>query len=287
MGEAGNKQIKIRQRETTHKATTPKLKERKETKFEIEKFKSFLSEETISEEKEVTTNTVPIKITQSQALQIATKAATKFFILRPQITGTKLQLKPVYVFKIRGAKKQLIGKKFVEFHILADAVNGRILKLTKGYFPTFNPAALLGLAQNEIAVLSLMKKEISVSEICARTGYSESSVRDIISKLEEKKLISSRKSGRINLYFIFAKVGIPDLRALGSEMPLAEKLKIKADIIEAKIPRKEFENFFKSLGGIVLEYHEIYYPVYVIRYLHGKKQEVISIDAVTGRPIKS
>jgi hypothetical protein len=69
-------------------------------------------------------------------------------------------------------------------------------------------------------------------------------------------------------------------------MPLAEKLKIKADIIETKIPRKEFEIFFKSLGGIVLECHELYYPIYIIRYLQGKKQEVISIDAVTGRQIR-
>lgn len=286
MGEAGNREIRTRMRETTHKATTPKLKERTETKFEIEKFKSSFENEEIAEEREISTNVVPVKINSATALEIAKKAGTKFLLVKPQITGIKLTLRPLHLFKIRESRKQLIGKKFVEFYAVADCISGKMLNLEKGYSATADPKDLIGLSQNEISVLSLMKKEISVSEICARTGYSESSAREIIAKLEERKLISNKKSGRVNLYFIFTKMRIPALGEFATEAPKIEKSKIKADIIEPKISKKEFENLFKALGGVVLEQEEIFYPFYTVRYLSGKKQETLQLDAVSGKQIR-
>lgn len=283
--------MKIRQRETQHKAITPKLIQKaaietddlKTIEIEIEK-----NQESEQELEEIKKEYVPVKVSQEQAFESIKSKTGKFLFFGQDANISNLHLKlfPMYEIQLRYLKKGLIKKGFEDFYVYLDAVEGNIVSLDKGVKILFETGQIVGLNENEINALKLLlKKELSATEISFKTGYSESSLRKIIKFLSEKKLIKTKKIGRNILYSGFTSLKMPGIRDFRKKKAELSNEPVTAELVKPRIDAKNIKTLMKGIeeNAEIIEKKMIYYPYYEAIIIKGKSKSKIVLDAVTKR----
>jgi hypothetical protein len=287
---------KIRQRETPHKAVTPKVVAKAKVGVEeLRKIEESLEqekrvEEEISEKEveEVKKLIILPKITKEKAFEII-KASTKQFKLfgkESPVSNLHAVLYPVIACEIKFVKKKMIGEEFKEQLTYFDGVSGSVLDLGNGFKTRYDVSELKGMSFQDIRILKVFKsKEKTNAEIENETGYSESAVRNSLEKLNEKKLIGSKKTGRVNTYFMLSRLEIPEIEKTGHKEVNAEEQKISASTIKPEADIKQINNFVKAIAekAELMSTKTIYYPFYRATVLVKNKSESRFVDGITGK----
>lgn len=294
---APGKIVKIKKRETSHKSVTPQvvakakvgIEELKKLEESIEKSapSSIESPEETAEKEveEVKKLTIPLKVTKEQAFEIIKKSTKQFVLFGKEspVSNLHVILYPVIECKIMYIKKKLIGEGFKEIISYFDGLTGNVLNLSNGFVVRFNIIALKELSSQEISVLAAFKsKELTISELGNATGFTESIVRSSLQKLSDKKLVGSKKVGRVNSYFLLSKIEHPSIEKIAHKQVQFEEQKITASVINPRITIKQLSNFIKSLIGKVeiISQKTVYYPFYKATVLVKNRSANRFVDGI-------
>jgi len=297
---APGKIVRIKKRETQHKAITPQViakakvgvEELKKIEESIEKVapSSRISTEETAEKEvaEVKKLAVCLKITKEQAYELIKKSTRQLGLFGKEspVSSLHLILYPVIECKVRYVKKKIIGEEFKEIVSYFDGVTGNVLEINKGFEVKFNIAAFKDLSYQEISILAAFKnKELTNSELENATGLTESVVRSAIQTLSEQKFIGTKKVGRMNSYFVLSKIEHPAIENIASKKVQFEEQKMSAGLINYDITIKQLNNFIKSLTdkAEIIEQKTMYYPFYKATILIKNKSATRFVDAVTGK----
>ncbi len=290
------KLVKIRKRETRHRAITPRILGRRVIRTkELEELEAELKEkeETTPEVEEVSTIGIKPQISKEEAFQKIKKSTRrfKFFGRSALISGFHLILRPIFSCDIKYLKKKIIGHEFLTIHAYFDGITGNIISLDKGFSILFDIHELLGLDTNDLEVFNIItkKKKATTTEIAYLLKRSPESIRLSLKKLLEKGLIRDKKIGRSRIYFPFTKLRLPPLKKIAKKKIEANRLKVSAKRLESKIDSKELGAFVRSLGEKVdiVNERKIYYPFYKATLIFKNSKKEVIMDAVSGKFIKS
>ncbi|MCD6547292.1 MAG: DUF87 domain-containing protein [Nanoarchaeota archaeon] len=279
--------VKIRKRETKHKATTPKVVQKKIDNKELTKVKKELTEK-IEIPEEVTVLCVEPKLDKNEAVA-KIKKWIRLFKRKSLISNVNLILKPIYECEIKYLRKRLMLRDFVTIKSYFDGISGAVLSLAKGYHKICNLHEFIGLNQNDIEVFKeLMKKKLSTLELAHKLKRSPEAIRLSLKNLISKNLVRSKRIGRSQVYFVFTKARLPSMKKLSQKEVEIKRMKLRGIKLEAKVKPKDISPIVRGIyekADIVKE-KLIYYPIYKALILKGKTQKTIYIDAVTGKRIK-
>ncbi len=293
---SGPKFIKIRKRETRHKAVTPKIIRRKSKAIKnLDEFKADLlkkTDENIDIE-EIRTIGFKPQISEEDAFQRIKKATRKFkfFGKTALVSNLHIVLRPIFSCDIKYLRKRVIGREFLAVHSYFDGVTGNVVYLDKGFSIKFRIKDFLGLTSNDLEIFRIIQKskKITSAEIAYQIKMSVESVRNSIKSLLKRRLINYKKVGRNKLYFLFTKSKLPKISKLSKAKVESNRLKLKAKKMKSKIEPMDLSTFVRGLdkkADIVSE-RKVYYPFYKATVVFKKSKKDIVMDALTGKFIKT
>lgn len=284
---------KIRQRQTPHKAVTPKVIARQQVGIEqLKRIEADIEERTLgtseeAEVEEVRKLTVMPKVEKSKAFETIKRSTRRFLGLGKEspVSGFHLVLYPVFECKVGYVRKKFFSDRIEDTVVYFDGMDGNVLDLSKGFKVRFDFSKLKGLDRQEVQVLSYLKKDATSSEIEHFTNLSESAVRSSLQKLSDKKLIGSTKRGKSKVYFRLTDFAIPGLNNLSSKLIDFEEQKLSAGTLKPDVDAKQLNNLIKSVAdkAELLSQRIVYYPLYKATVLEKKRSRTRFVDAITGK----
>jgi len=289
--------VKIKKRETQHKAVTPQVIAKAKVGIEelkrIEESigKSTPAETAEKEVEEVKRLSIPLKVPKEKAFELIKKSTKQFGLFGKEspVSNFHISLYPIIECKIKYVRKKIIGEEFREITSYFDGIKGNVLDISNGFSVRFDVSNLKELSQQEISVLASFKgKELTGSELENATGYSESIVRSSLQKLSERKLIGSKKVGRANAYFLLSKVESPSIEKISHNTISFEEQKLSASTINPEVSIKQISNFVKSIAdkAEIIEHTIVYYPFYKATVLVKNRSKSRYVDAITSKIIE-
>ena len=285
------KLVKIRKRETHHKAITPKIT-REMTTENIKEFKQELSKNEKPLLEDISTIGIKPILSENEAFNIIKKSTRRFrlFGRTANVSSLHTILLPIYSCDIKYLRKKLMKHEFITIHSYFNAVDGSILSLSKGYKVLFKLKELIKFDTNELEIFKIISssKKSTTAEIAYKLKKSPESVRKSIKKLVSEGLVNYKKIGRSKVYFPFTTLRIPPINKISTDRLETNRLKLKAEKINPKITPLQLSSFVRSMGekiDIVNE-RKIYYPIYKATIIKSNTQRDVYIDAVTGKKIK-
>lgn len=291
------KLVKIRKRETAHKAITPKIVGKKiiQTK-DLEELEIELQQKGEAEEKpeveEVTLIGVQPKISPDEAFKKIKESTRRFRILWSDglVSGLHLVLRPISSCEIKYLKKKIIGHEFLTIPTYFDGITGDVLSLEKGYSVQLKTKEFLGLETNDLEIFNIISKsrKTTTVEIAYKIKKSPESVRISLKELFKRNLIRYKRVGRNIVYYPFTKARLPKLDKIGRKSIETNRLKINANKLEFKIDSKDLSAFIRSIGekADIVSEKKIYYPFYKATILRKDSKKEVCMDAVTGKFVR-
>ncbi len=291
------KLLTIRKRETTHKASTPKLLKTKikQTK-DLEDLEVSLKKQNIEKKPEVEeVRTIGLKpnISEEKAFEIMKSKANKFkfFGKKYLISELHLSLRPIYICEIKYLKNKLIGRDIINIHVYFDGITGNIVSLNNKFSVISKIKEFLNLSSNEIEVFNIIcsKRNTSTKEIANILNKSTESIRNSIRNLKNNNLISSKRKGRNIIYFPFTKLRLPKLKKISSENIDTGRIQLNANKMEPQIKLESLSSFIRGIGNKaeIVNERKIYYPIYQANVVNKKIKRKIFLDGISGKIIKN
>ena len=288
--------VEIRERETTHKASTPKLMKSKikQTK-DLEKLRESLKgkkNEEIVDIEEIKTIGLEPKISEKEAITILKKNTKKFkfFGKESLISGLHLVLRPIFSCEIKYLKKKLIGREILNTHIYFDGITGNVVSLNNNFSVIYDLNAFLGLSSNELEVFRIIssKKKITTTEISNILNRSTESIRVSIKKLKSRNLIRQIREGRSIIYSPFTKDRLPKIKNIFSKKTDTSRINVRANKLEPSVNINDLSSVIRALGdkAEITGERKIYYPIYEAIAIKKKTEKKYFLDAISGRLIK-
>lgn len=288
--------VEIRERKTTHKASTPKLMKTKlKQTTDLEKLKDSLKKEDTEENievEEVKTIGLKPKISDKQAFDIIKRKTNrfKFFGKEALVSKLTLILRPIFSCEIKYLKKKLIGREILNTHIYFDGITGNIISFNKKFSVICNLNGFLGLSSNELEVFRIIssKKKVTTTEMSNILGRSTESIRISLKKLKSKNLIHSKREGRSITYSSFTKSRLPKINKISSKKLDTGRLYVKAKKLEPLVSLEDLSSIIRALGekAEIVSERKIYYPIYEATIIKKNKEKKIFLDAISGKIIK-
>jgi len=288
--------VRIRKRETPHKAITPEIVQTKAIKSEdllaIESELGRVEAKEIEEETEEVRKTgLHPNIDAKEAFEKIKNSTKilKFLGKGKTISGMHLVLHPIFECKIKYLNKKLIGSSFEDITTYFDGITGNVVLLKNKLAIRFRVENLIGLESKDVDLLRMLLKSdgLSVTEMSNKGDFSESTVRDSIKNLEKNKLVMQKRKGRSFVYLPLTDVKIPNIKQLSQKQIDFESMKAKAKVEEEKITLADLKNLIRGLGvnAEIVEHKIVYYPFYKAFATTGKRTEKIVMDGISGRII--
>lgn len=278
----GNKTslIRFRQRETPHGAVTPEIKIKKPVilKELLPKIKKESAKE--------------IKLPEGvKSLEEIKKYSKKFEKKKYVFWGDAEEVKEINLcfYPLLNAEVKIINKNFLSekinvLNILFDGISGIPVRVRNGirFFNDFNK--IMELAREEFLSLNLLKKALTINNLCKELKTNESSARKTVDSLQKKKYVTFiGKEGREKRYKAIIEVKIPDLNKLENKTEFA-RTKLSGKIINSEIKEETIQKFLKTVepSAQIVSSFIVYYPVYAL-----KTKKDIFIDGISLREIKN
>jgi transcription initiation factor IIE alpha subunit len=283
----GKARIRVIGRETTHKGLTPKLLPKPTGK--VSDIKEMLMAPIVTKTAEVTPIKTKLraflpKISKEELLRIAeTKKRKKFGLFGPKemLTSTELHLHPLVFVEIKYIKG-VIRESVKKSSFILDGLTGDQVEIEKGFVPKKGFADLLGLGETVAKVLIEIhkSKRATVTDLEAKTGMSEGTLRAAIEKLSELKLITYTKAGHAKVYILLEKLTLPHLEH-HVDLELPEETSVSGVRVECKLSEQDLRDALKAIEPTceVTRLDVLYYPIYIIRF----PNRTLKIDALTGK----
>jgi predicted transcriptional regulator len=273
--------VKIRLRETTHGGITPKLKDRviqpaEEVLTRLRKFK--MEKKVLGLSSLISLNDIPSIVKKEKRFI--------FFGEEEKIADVQFIVSPLVQLIVR-IRTGLLKKRFDDRFFVLDGITGRFADLDEGLVFEEGMEQFIGLNQQQIEVLKILKtdKDSTVIDILGESKISESVIRGLLKFLENKRLISSYKNGKIRLYHRLVELPKIDLK---EKMLSLENIDVqKAKIENIKLKEAEVREVVKGLfsGSDLVEFKTFFYPIYKVELILGRKKRVIWIDGRNGKKI--
>ncbi len=297
MGNLVKEKIKIKikglERVTQHKGLTPKLIPKSTGK--ITELKTSLgSFENIEENIGSLTKRsfgkgisgVKSLITKEQVEKIVEgKKKKKYGIFgeMEHLTSLDLLYAPVIYLEI-SAKKGLLKKSFKNFSVLLDGTTGEFVSIDNEFKILGEGfSKIIGLDENEIRVLIEIKKnkKLTASEIEIEAKLSESTVRKVLTKLQDNKLVTFSTENKAKMYSLLVDIGNLEINGF------VEKPKVENLNNNANKPILTEDSLRKIVKGVnpesdLTKFEVFYYPIW--HAVLGKRK--LRIDGVSGKEIE-
>ena len=283
--------MKIRKRETKHKARTPKILEKKSvTVEELPKLKkAILRKEPTEEPVEETKVKMIAPLVSEMAAKSKLEGHKRYILFGPKAKVSKIvmELHPIYCFKVKYLKKKLLGSDFEEVSVYFDGTSGDIVIVKSGLSQKCSTKEFIGLGTESLKIfdaLSNSKRSLTIKDLKKKFPFSKSAIRDKLKELADKGLVSNRRFGRNFYYFPMTKNELPDLNKCSQPKIEFSEKKVSASKLDFEIDEKDLREFLKSLAEKVMitDVKKAYYPFYKAFVESKNKRKTVKVDGISG-----
>jgi transcription initiation factor IIE alpha subunit len=226
------------------------------------------------------------KISREEVLSIAeAKKRKKYGLFGPKemLMSTELNFYPLVFVEIRYATG-IIKKSIKTSSFVLEGSSGDFVEIEKGFKVKKGFSDFLGLGENPARVLVEIHraKRATVVDLEAKTGLSESTIRDAIKNLSERKLITYERVGRARAYLPIKKLTLPGLKHR-VEFEYPEEVSISGAKVECRLTEQDLRDVLKAIEPTaeITRFDAFYYPVYTLRF----PKRAVRIDGLTGREV--
>ncbi len=278
------------QRITQHKGLTPKLIPKATGK--ITELKTSLGFAGISEEKEKVKEAYAIggrklkgveeKISKEQIEAIVDgKRKKKYWLFgeKEHVKSIELIYHP-FVWVEVTAPEGFITKSLTSHSFIADSVSGEFVDIKNGLKYSTGISKLIGLNENEIRILLeiFRNDKITIGDLELKTKLSETTLRNIIRNLQDKKIVTSSKQGNLKLYSFLINFEPPDLK-LSLSRPEIQQISGKTN--KQVLTEDVFRKIIKGLedDADITKFEVFYYPIWFV----ALENRSLKIDGVAGK----
>jgi predicted transcriptional regulator len=286
------------QRITQHKGLTPKLIPKATGK--ITELKTSLGFAGIPEEKEKVKEAyevkeayaigerklkgVEAKISKEQIEAIVDdKRKKKYWLFgkKEHVKSIELMYHP-FVWVEVTAPEGFITKSLASHSFIVDSVSGEFVDIKNGLKYSTGISKLVGLNENEIRILLEIyrNKKITIGDLELKTRLSETTIRNIIHHLQDRKMVTFSKEGNLKLYSFLINFEPPDLKQSLSRPEIQQisgrtnKQALTEDVLRKIIKGMEDE-------ADITKFEVFYYPVWFVNL----ENRSLKIDGVFGKEI--
>ena len=212
----------------------------------------------------------------------------KLFGQKENVTRVGLGYRPLIEVGVR-IRSGVVKKKFTTKYFFIDGVTGKLVAITDRLGFRSGIEELLGLEEGQIIILKALRpdRDQSLIEIAGVSSREEEEARNLLRRLEAKRLVRSSKLGRAKMYRRLADVPKVDLLT----RPLLKFNELDASdgfkLAKTKIKEDQVREIVKGMwkGADLSSFRQIYYPVYLAELILKKKKRYVWIDGRTGKEI--
>ena len=175
-----------------------------------------------------------------------------------------------------------IKRRLISHSFIVDSVSGEFVDIKNGLKYSTGISKLIGFNENEIRILLeiFRNKKITIGDLELKTRLSETTIRNIIRHLEDRKMVTFSKEGKLKLYSFLINFELPDIKqSLGS--PEIQEISGKAhkQVLTEDALRKTIKGIEEEAD--ITKFEVFYYPIWFVA-LENRK---LRIDGVTGKEI--
>jgi len=175
-----------------------------------------------------------------------------------------------------------IMKSLTSHSFIVDSVSGEFVDIKNGLKYSTGISKLIGLNENEIKILLeiFRNNKITIVDLEIKTKLSETTIRNIIRHLQDRKMITFSKEGNLKLYSFLINFEIPNIKQSFS-CPEIQQISGKANtqVLTEETLRKIIKGIDE--GADITKFELFYYPIWFVA-LENRK---LRIDGVTGKEI--
>jgi ribosomal protein S25 len=173
-------------------------------------------------------------------------------------------------------------KSLTSHSLIVDSVSGEFVDIKNGLKYSIGISKLIGLNENEIKILLeiFRNNKISIGDLELKTKLSETTIRNSIRHLQDRKMITFSKERNLKLYSFLINFEIPDIKQSFS-CPEIQQISGKANtqVLTEETLRKIIKGIDEEAD--ITKFELFYYPIWFVT-LENKK---LRIDGVTGKEI--
>jgi predicted transcriptional regulator len=283
------------QRITQHKGLTPKLIPKATGKItELKTSLGFagIPEETGEREKvkesyesgERKLKGVEAKIPKEQIEAIVNGKRNKKYWLfgeKEHVKSIELIYHPFVRVEVT-APEGFITKSLASHSITLDSVSGEFVDIKNGLKYSTGISRLIGLNENEIRVLLEIyrNKKITIGDLELKTRLSETTIRNVIHNLQDRKIVTFSKEGNLKLYSFLINFEPPDLK---QSLSCPEIRQISGRTNKQALTEDVLRKIIKGLEdeADITKFEVFYYPIWFVNL----ENRHLKIDGVTGKEI--
>lgn len=175
-----------------------------------------------------------------------------------------------------------IMKSLSSHSFIVDSVSGEFVDIKNGLKYSTGISKLIGLNENEIKILLeiFRNNKMTIGDLELKTELSETTIRNIIRHLQDRKMITFSKEGNLKLYSFLINFEIPDIKQSFS-CPEIQQISGKANtkVLTEETLRKIIKGIDEEAD--ITKFKLFYYPIWFVA-LENRK---LRIDGVTGKEI--
>lgn len=175
-----------------------------------------------------------------------------------------------------------IMKSLRSHSFIVDSVSGEFVDIKNGLKYSTGISKLIGLNENEIKTLFeiFRNNKITIGDLELKTKLSETTIRNIIRHLQDRKVVTFSKEGNLKLYSLLINFEIPDIKQSLS-CPEIQQISGKANtqVLTEETLRKIIKVIDEEAD--ITKFELFYYPIWFVA-LENRK---LRIDGVTGKEI--
>lgn len=175
-----------------------------------------------------------------------------------------------------------ITKSLVTHSLIVDSVSGEFVDIKNGLKYSTGISKLIGLNENDIKILLEIyrNKKITIGDLELKTRLSETTIRNIIRNLQDKKMVTFSKEGNLKLYSFLINFELPDIKQSLSH-PEMQQISAKAD--KQGLTEDSLRKIIKGIDeeADITKFEVFYYPIWFVALGNRK----LRIDGVTGNEI--
>jgi len=175
-----------------------------------------------------------------------------------------------------------ITKSLATHSLIVDSVSGEFVDIKNGLKYSTGISKLIGLNENDIKILLEIyrNKKITIGDLELKTKLSDTTIRNIIRNLQDRKMVTFSKEGNLKVYSFLINFELPDIKQSFSH-PEMQQISAKAD--KQALTEDSLRKIIKGIDeeADITKFEVFYYPIWFVAMENRK----LRIDGVTGNEI--
>jgi len=209
-----------------------------------------------------------------------------FFGKEETVSSAHLVLRPMVELGV-ALRTGILRRRVQMRYVVLDGVTGRFVDLRDVPVMYGGLELMIGLTAEDVEILreTSADRDTGVLEIANKVGVSRETLRRPLRLLEERRLIRSNQAGRSRLYR--RACDLPEFRWRESEQVL-EQFTAAGKVEQNTLSEAKLREVIKGLipHSEVQEYKEFVYPLYRIVLVLGRKKRIVWLDGRTGEEFR-